>query len=687
MRTTWSELVASADSLATLTGNQVGVVNPGLGTLTDNGGPTQTIALLLGSAAINAGGNALAVDASGNPLTTDQRGFSRMGGGTVDIGAFEVQMPVVSPTTLPDATYGTPYSQTIMATATGGAGVPYAFAITGGMLPAGLILTTGGVLSGKPTIVGSFPLTVTATDSGGFTGSQAYTIMVNAATLTITPTTGQSKFYGAAVLPLNYTPIGFVNGDTNSLLTGELSTTATMASPVGDYAITLGTLGAGSNYMLTMGANLPPFAVNQALLTITPANGTIEDLRCAAVLPLTYTPIGFVNGDTNSLLTGALSTTATMASLVGDYAITLGTLGAGSNYMLTMGANLPLFAVNQALLTVSGITASDKVYDATTAATLVGLGTATLDGFIVGDTVNLVTTGAIGTFASKDVGNGVSVVVSGLTISGAQAFDYALIPPTTNAEIIARTLTASLTGTVEKTYDGTVAADLLPGNFILSGVLRGDNVVLNDPATAVYVSKNAGNGKTISVSGLALIGPDAADYQLSSSSISGAVGEIRTAALTITAKGQTKVYGAAIQTLTASYSGLVNGDTPATFTTPPTLSTTASTFSSVIAGGYPITASGAIDPNYTITYVPGILSVTRARHPSGPHPRACLQEKAQARVPRPEGRGRADRPGCGSAHGHGDLRRPGEGEAEEEEAGRKTSGDRLVERRLGHAFG
>ncbi|HKI19542.1 MAG TPA: choice-of-anchor Q domain-containing protein, partial [Isosphaeraceae bacterium] len=43
-------------------GNQVGVADPGLGTLANNGGPTETIALLAGSPAIEAGSNALAVD-------------------------------------------------------------------------------------------------------------------------------------------------------------------------------------------------------------------------------------------------------------------------------------------------------------------------------------------------------------------------------------------------------------------------------------------------------------------------------------------------------------------------------------------------------------------------------------------------------------------------------------------------
>jgi len=84
------------------------------------------------------------------------------------------------------------------------------------------------------------------------------------------------------------------------------------------------------------------------------------------------------------------------------------------------------------------------------------------------------------------------------------------------------------------------------------------------------------------------------------------------ATLTVTANDQTMVYGAALPTLTASYSGFVNGDTPASLTAQPTLSTTATADSAVSDDPYGITANGAIDSDYTISYVPGTLTVTAA---------------------------------------------------------------------------
>src|SRR5204862_2965606 len=74
----------SVPSFTGATAHNITNVGAGLAALANNGGPTQTHALLPGSPAIDAGSNALAVDQNGSPLTTDQRGpgFSRIFNGT-----------------------------------------------------------------------------------------------------------------------------------------------------------------------------------------------------------------------------------------------------------------------------------------------------------------------------------------------------------------------------------------------------------------------------------------------------------------------------------------------------------------------------------------------------------------------------------------------------------------------------
>ena len=81
--------------LTDTSGNLVGVVNPGLEPLGNNGGPTQTILPEFGSSAVGAGSVTLAKDANGTPLTFDQRGigFPRELNGSVDIGAVETAWP------------------------------------------------------------------------------------------------------------------------------------------------------------------------------------------------------------------------------------------------------------------------------------------------------------------------------------------------------------------------------------------------------------------------------------------------------------------------------------------------------------------------------------------------------------------------------------------------------------------
>jgi hypothetical protein len=113
-----NDLIGDGSNLSSFANSIQG--NPLLGALADSGGPTQTMTLLPGSPAIDAGSNALAVDANGQPLQFDQRGpgFPRIVGKFADIGAFEVQ--VISPTvtlTAVDATStGGPYAVTNLST-------------------------------------------------------------------------------------------------------------------------------------------------------------------------------------------------------------------------------------------------------------------------------------------------------------------------------------------------------------------------------------------------------------------------------------------------------------------------------------------------------------------------------------------------------------------------------------------
>ncbi len=73
--------------------------SPQLGPLANNGGPTETHALLPGSPAIDAVPPVDCTDSSGNPVATDQRGVARPQGTGCEIGAYEVgSAPTATPT-------------------------------------------------------------------------------------------------------------------------------------------------------------------------------------------------------------------------------------------------------------------------------------------------------------------------------------------------------------------------------------------------------------------------------------------------------------------------------------------------------------------------------------------------------------------------------------------------------------
>jgi hypothetical protein len=170
--------------------------------------------------------------------------------------------------------------------------------------------------------------------------------------------------------------------------------------------------------------------------------------------------------------------------------------------------------ITPAALTVTGIMANNKVYDHTTTATL-NTGSAALVGVFGGDVVTLVTTGATGAFASKDVATGITVNVSGLALNGAQAGDYTVTQPTTTANITPATLTVTGITASSKVYDGTTTATLDTTGASLVGVFHGDSVTLDTSgASGTFASTAVGTGIAVTISGLTLGGAQAADYTL-----------------------------------------------------------------------------------------------------------------------------------------------------------------------------
>ena len=254
-------------------------------------------------------------------------------------------------------------------------------------------------------------------------------------------------------------------------------------------------------------------------------------------------------------------------------------------------------------LTVSGISAADKVYDgnANTSLNTDRYRFATLAS---NDNVTLDTSSYTATFADRDVGTGKTVTVSGLALGGTDARNYTLIQPAgLTAAITPAPLTVSLTGSVSKVYDGTTAAALAPGNYVLAGAVAGDAVRLNNPASGVYDTMHVGEGKDVRVAGLSVSGADAGNYALTSTTVSGAVGTITARPITVAAHDKSKLEGDPDLPLTyRMISGdLVNGDRL----------TGELTREPGEAPGYYSIEQGALtaNSNYILTFIDGTLTI------------------------------------------------------------------------------
>lgn len=160
--------------------------------------------------------------------------------------------------------------------------------------------------------------------------------------------------------------------------------------------------------------------------------------------------------------------------------------------------------VAQKEVTISGITAANKEYDGSTTATPTG--TAVINGKVGSDDVTV--TAGTATFADKNVGTGKTVTFTGYSLSGADAGNYNLKaqPASVTANITAKVV--KLTGGINATDRGYVkdnkTVDLTKGTLTFTGLVSGETLDVNIPTTGTISDAAAGNGKTVTYSGVTL---------------------------------------------------------------------------------------------------------------------------------------------------------------------------------------
>ncbi len=387
------------------------------------------------------------------------------------------------------------------------------------------------------------------------------------------------------------------------------------STPVGTYS---GNIVSASGFA-SMNTVTVLSTVSPAALTITPANVVRTyhgPVLTGAAGSTTFTATGLQNSETIGSVTigytagagnGNVATdgAGTYTGTVIATAATGGTFSA-ANYTISYATgNL---TVNTVPLTITANNAARTYGSVLTGAA--GSTAFTSSGLLNSETIGSVTlsyagsgnnaTDAAGTY------NG-AVIASAATGGTFSATNYAITyvpgnlrvntaPLTITANTAARTYGSVLTGAAGSTAftsSGLLNSETI-GSVTLSYVGSGNNAVDAAGTYSGAIAASAATGGTFSATNYAI------------SYLPGNL-TVHAAPLTITAANKTRIYGTANPAFTASFTGFVNGDTETNLTTKPAFNTTATINSP--AGTYPVTPLAASSPNYSITYIDGVLTV------------------------------------------------------------------------------
>ncbi len=203
--------------------------------------------------------------------------------------------------------------------------------------------------------------------------------------------------------------------------------------------------------------------------------------------------------------------------------------------------------VAQKDVTITGLGAANKVYDGSNSATVTG--TPVVAGKVGSDDVTV--TGGTATFDNKNVGAGKTVTFSGYGLGGTAAGNYNLTaqPASVTAEITAKEVTVTSITAANRSYEKDNLEVTLTGGT-LSGVITGDTVTIDlANAKGKMANANAGTGKAVTVTGVALGGADKDNYRLKEQP-TGVTVDIAQAATPAAPTGLNGVKGNALSTVT-----------------------------------------------------------------------------------------------------------------------------------------
>jgi len=357
---------------------------------------------------------------------------------------------------------------------------------------------------------------------------------------------------------------------------------------------------------------MPNSTVSPAPLTVTAADAikTYGQTLTAGPGSTAFTATGLQNGETIGSVTSGYGPGSASTDAVGNYGgcvtaanATGGTFNSDNYNISYVGGQI---IVNPAPLAIIANNVT-KTYGQTltggsgsTAFTSVGLQN--------GETIGSVTIAyGTGAAATDDVGTYIDcVTVAAGTGGNFSGHNYIITHVSANILVEPAPLTITA-GDVTKTYGQTLSQYSGSKAFTATGLQNGETI------TSVSIYYGTGGEASYplqpcdqcitAANPIGAFNPD--DYIINY--VPGNI-YVTPAFLTVVADNKLKLYGAPNPELTVTYSGFVNGEGPANLTTSPAVYTTATTNSP--PGQYPITVTGASDPNYIITYFSGDLTIT-----------------------------------------------------------------------------